>query len=401
MLPVLAFLILLPIAIVVALPAICDLWCLFSRGTPDSPDQPSGSGTQPIIFLVPAHDEALLIRRCVRSLLGQRYPREHLMVAVVADNCTDDTATAAREEGATVLERQSEADRGKGHAIAWALQRLPLDRFAAVVIVDADTLVDDDYALHLASWAPLEDRAIQSYDGMSNEFENWLTRMAGVLTRNRYGIALPLKVKAGLSVPLTGDGTVLGSRLLQRSPWSVATITEGWELYARYTLDGLRVIYEPRSRLYAQETKALSQSRSQRERWTAGRLAVLRMYLPAILTRGRASLLQRLDLIAELTNLGPVMRGAIGIAGTAVALGAGVPGWPLLVTLFASGVVQPALYSAISLATHPQPGRTLAAFLRLPMYAVWRVAVGIRAFALSGKTLWVRTSRHEEADRRS
>ena len=401
MLPLLASALLFLVALVVALPAICDLWCLLKSGVRSVPVQPEATGTQPVIFLVPAHNEALLIRRCVRSLLAQRYPREELMVAVVADNCSDETAAAAREEGATVLERNSETDRGKGHAIAWALKQLPLDRYAAVIIVDADTLVDDDYALQLARWCPLEDRAIQSYDGMSNEFENWLTRMAGVLTRNRYGIALPLKVGAGLSVPLTGDGTVLGSSLLARSPWSVATITEGWELYARYTLDGLQVIYEPRSRLYAQETRGLAQSRSQRERWTAGRLAVLRMYLPAILTRGRATLLQRLDLIAELTNLGPIMRAAIGVAGIAVVAATRIPAWPALTALFATGVLQPALYSAISLASHPQRTQTLIAFLRLPFYALWRVGVGIRAFALSGKTLWVRTSRHEEADRRS
>jgi cellulose synthase/poly-beta-1,6-N-acetylglucosamine synthase-like glycosyltransferase len=401
MLPILATVLLAPLAFVIALPAVCDLWCFLARVTRRPEPLPESSGTEPIIFLVPAHNEAMLIRRCVRSLLAQRYPREHLMVAVVADNCTDDTAVAAREEGATVFERSSETDRGKGHAIAWALERLPLDRFAAVVIVDADTLVDDDYALHLSAWSPLEDRAIQSYDGMSNEFENWLTRMAGVLTRNRYGIALPLKVRAGLSVPLTGDGTVLGSKLLQRSPWSVATITEGWELYARYTLDGLQVLYEPRSKLYAQETKGLAQSRSQRERWTAGRLAVLRLYLPDILTRGRVSLLQRLDLVAELTNLGPIMRAAIGTAGAVGAGLAGLPGWPLLATLFASGVLQPGFYTVLSLTRHPQPWATVVAFLRLPLYAVWRVAVGIRAFALSGKTLWVRTSRHEEADRRT
>jgi cellulose synthase/poly-beta-1,6-N-acetylglucosamine synthase-like glycosyltransferase len=400
MIATLVSILLFPLALVIALPAICDLWCFFRAGLRQLPEEPDNGGTQPLIFLVPAHNEAMLIRRCVRSLLAQRYPREHLMVAVVADNCSDDTAAAAREEGATVLERQSATDRGKGHAIAWALTQLPLDRYAAVVIVDADTLVDDDYALHLARWAPLEERAIQSYDGMSNEYENWLTRMAGMLTRNRYGIALPLKVKAGLSVPLTGDGTVLGTRLLARSPWSVATITEGWELYARYTLDGLRVVYEPRSRLYAQETRGLSQSRSQRERWTAGRLAVLRMYLGPILTHRGTSVLQRLDLIAELTNLGPIMRAAIGVAGALAAAGARVPLWPVLAILFATGLLQPAAYSAISLASHPQPGKTLIAFVRLPLYAVWRVAVGLRAFALSGKTLWVRTSRHEEADRR-
>ncbi|MBK8005199.1 MAG: hypothetical protein IPK12_15045 [Gemmatimonadetes bacterium] len=101
-----------------------------------------------------------------------------------------------------------------------------------MVIVDADTILDSQYSRELMRFAPLEDKAVQSYDGMSNEFENWLTRLAGLLTRSRYGIAMPLKVHAGLNVPLTGDGTVLGTTLLRREPWRVETITEGWELSA-------------------------------------------------------------------------------------------------------------------------------------------------------------------------
>jgi 1,2-diacylglycerol 3-beta-glucosyltransferase len=386
---------LLLLAVVVALPALAD-FLMALRGLGRARQLPSPQVPQPLVYLVPAHDEEMLIGRAVRSLLGQDYPRELLTVAVIADNCTDQTAELAREAGAMVLERQSETERGKGHAIAWALRTLPLQRWAAVVIVDADTILDPGYSAELMRFAPLEHKAVQSFDGMSNEFENWLTRLAGLLTRSRYGIAMQLKVRAGLNVPLTGDGTVLGTALLREEPWRVETITEGWELYARYTLRGRKIHYAGGAKLYAQETRSLRQSRTQRERWTAGRFAVLRLYWRQILGSGKCSWLERLDLLAELSHPGPVMRGWLGLVGAAGTLTLQPWGWPVSAGLFATGVLQPVLYAALALRDHPQPAATLGALARLPAYALWRGVVGVRAALVSGRGAWTRTARHAE-----
>ena len=55
-------------------------------------------------ILVPAHDETMLIARCVASLQRLNWPRDRFRVIVVADNCTDTTAVAARRAGARVLQ---------------------------------------------------------------------------------------------------------------------------------------------------------------------------------------------------------------------------------------------------------------------------------------------------------
>ena len=52
------------------------------------------------MVLVPAHDEATLIARCVGSLKAQTYPADLYELIVIADNCTDDTAAVARAAGA-------------------------------------------------------------------------------------------------------------------------------------------------------------------------------------------------------------------------------------------------------------------------------------------------------------
>src|SRR5690349_8138955 len=57
------------------------------------------------LVAIPAHDEEMGIAATVRSCLNLDYPAELFEVVVIADNCTDRTADAACNEGATVIRR--------------------------------------------------------------------------------------------------------------------------------------------------------------------------------------------------------------------------------------------------------------------------------------------------------
>ena len=389
---VLAFL-LVPVAVYVSLPALSDIWAVAASLFQPGPGQlPEPESSPRLLFLVPAHNEMLLIERCVHSLLAQAYPREALSVVVIADNCSDETSTLARAAGAHVLERSTTSDHGKSHAIRWALAELP-DAFDAMVIVDADSVVAPDFGRMLALTPGLRTVAVQAYDGLNNEFENALTRLAGVLTRARYHVALRIKSAARLNCPLTGNGISLGREVLARFGWAPKTVTEGWELYASLTLAGVDCLYCPKARVEAQETRELGQSRSQRARWTTGRMQVLRLYGREIFGSRDITSLQKLDLLAELSSLGPIVRGGIALVGLAACILAKPLGYRLLVLLFSSGAVQPALYAALAMPGHPQPLRTLSAFAYLPVYAVWRLGVAVQALIQGRSKVWVRTGR--------
>src|SRR5271156_3379381 len=58
-----------------------------------------------LAIVVPAHDEAAAIVRCVRSIACVQPDSVETQIVVVADNCTDATADLARGAGARVLER--------------------------------------------------------------------------------------------------------------------------------------------------------------------------------------------------------------------------------------------------------------------------------------------------------
>ena len=92
-----------------------------------------------IAVLVPAHDEAAGISSTLKTLLPQLTERDRLVV--VADNCSDETASIARTCGATVIERHDSERRGKGYALDFGLNFLASAPPDVVVVVDADCLV--------------------------------------------------------------------------------------------------------------------------------------------------------------------------------------------------------------------------------------------------------------------
>lgn len=94
-----------------------------------------------LAVLVPAHDEELVIASTIASVLKAVPPAN---VHVVADGCDDDTAAIARSYGVNVLELHPSY--GKAGGIETAVRAFDLSRrFGALLIVDADTELDDRY----------------------------------------------------------------------------------------------------------------------------------------------------------------------------------------------------------------------------------------------------------------
>lgn len=104
-----------------------------------------------VAVVVPAHNEEPVIAATIDSVL-RLVPVEQ--VHVVADGCTDTTAAIARARGVNVLALTP--GRGKAGAIEAALRRFNiLERFAVLLIVDADTRLDERY---LERGLPMLDR---------------------------------------------------------------------------------------------------------------------------------------------------------------------------------------------------------------------------------------------------
>jgi cellulose synthase/poly-beta-1,6-N-acetylglucosamine synthase-like glycosyltransferase len=350
--------------------------------------------TPRLLFLIPAHEEQLLITGCVRSLVHMDYPPPARRVLVIADNCTDDTAKLARQEGAEVLERFDRELPGKPRAIAWALSQIDLKAWDACVIVDADSVVAPSFATGLARLAPLNDIVFQSNIAVLNEFESWLTRLGGVLSRLRYEFTYPLKQSAGLNCPVMGNGMGFGTNLLMRDGWRAFSITEDSELYAIYTEAGIPIRHASLCDLYSQEVRSLEQGATQRRRWLAGRISVIRQWGVRLVRSPRISWHQKLDAFVELGLASPVLHflAATGVASISLLAIRGPLGW--WIAAAAAGSLSALILSTIMVfCRHPQPWRTLSALFMLPVYAAWRLVVVVRTVFTLRDTTWRKTAR--------
>jgi biofilm PGA synthesis N-glycosyltransferase PgaC len=89
-----------------------------------------------ISVLIPAHNEARVLRECLDAVMVQTLPVDQIVV--VADSCTDETAHVARSYGATVVETQQ-----SGKAASQDVG-LPYVEGTILVCIDADTIIAPD-----------------------------------------------------------------------------------------------------------------------------------------------------------------------------------------------------------------------------------------------------------------
>ena len=144
----------------------CLLYQYFMALASIRPSQPApataGARTR-FAILIPAHNEAPVLRATLARMQGLAYPRALFDVHVVADHCSDETATVAREGGAVAHERDSLPRGRKAYALQWLLARIlrgPTD-YDAVAIFDADSLISPDFLAAMDGHLQAGARALQ------------------------------------------------------------------------------------------------------------------------------------------------------------------------------------------------------------------------------------------------
>lgn len=86
-----------------------------------------------ISFVIPCYNEEKYIRDCIRSIVREVRLLPHYEIIVVDNNCTDNTAAIAREEGATVI-----VERKKG--VVFARQAgYEAAQYELIANIDADS----------------------------------------------------------------------------------------------------------------------------------------------------------------------------------------------------------------------------------------------------------------------
>lgn len=363
------------------------LWFLAWRSRRPRPAPPETGATPFFSIVVPAHDEEEMIASTVKKILACDYPRDRFALYVVADNCTDATARLAREAGATALERTDAVNRGKGHALAFALDQIKERAGDAVLFLDADSSPEPDYLRVMARYVARGDRMIQGRYEVDGPDRNWFTRLTSTsfVFRNRW--QFPALDALGLTLPLRGSGMCFATPVIYSLGWTAHGLTEDTEMTLRLIRAGIPVTFAPDavSRQFMPETPA--EAATQRLRWSAGesgvRKTLLKQEIPWAFKARRWRDLLSLILMAA-PPFSVQLCAALGFATLTGILGMSLK-WTWGFILLAFGC-----YFLLGVGRLDRQG--LAAVAMLPVFVVWRV--GIHLVACFRKPMdWIRTPR--------
>lgn len=279
-------------------------------------------------LLICARNERASIRGIVSDLQAQRYPRERFEVVVVAHNCTDDTASVARDTGARIVEA-NDGRRGKAHAVSAGMRELP-DTVDYVGVFDADSRVDEDFLTAVAmSITGEECLQAETVPELTHE---WLAGGYGLGRRARNVMWWRPREALGLGVTISGTGWFITPSLHAELGPRLKTLTEDLELSTLMYSEGHTVRYSSDAVVTVQEPRTFDSSMNQRTRWVRGHLRVVRRYWPTLLGRGVSGDMRALDMAVYLvaptrmlTRVGVTLGVLMACARSAQAVS-----WPLL-----------------------------------------------------------------------
>lgn len=238
-------------------------------------------------ILIPAHNEAKVIGQLLDSLERQQYPKQYFDVYVSCDNCSDNTADIAKAKHALPLIRNDPLHPGKTWNVRWALTQIPLAKYDAVALFDADNVAASQFLSSMNYYleAHPDIEAVQGYLDTKNPHDSWVTRVYALnyWYINRFWQLA--RVNWGLSAALGGTGLVIRTSCIRRIGWELQSLTEDLEFSTRLVLEGGRVGWNEWAVTYDEKPITHSASRRQRTRWLQGHYWVLWHYGPKLALR--------------------------------------------------------------------------------------------------------------------
>lgn len=223
-------------------------------------------------LLVAAHNEEIVIGNMVDSLMALDYDKDAYDVFVIADNCTDNTASVAREHGAIVYERFNATQRGKGFALEWMFDKLfnMEKKYDYIGIFDADNLVDSKFLFEMNKQINNGYSVVQGYVDSKNPFDSWITCAYSFSFWSVSRVFQMARHNLGLSCQLSGTGFVMKTELLQKLGWGATCLTEDMEFTMKLALNDEKVGWAHKAIIYDEKPLTLVQSWKQRKRWMQG-----------------------------------------------------------------------------------------------------------------------------------
>ena len=348
-----------------------------------------------IAVLVPAHNEEKGLEPTLTNIKEQLRPGDQLVV--VADNCSDETASVAANAGAMVTVRNNLSRIGKGYALDWGLTFLAVAPPDIVVVIDADCQIAAGSLDRLAALSEQQHRPVQGLYLMSAPNGSAINHQVATFAWRLKNWMRPLGLKAlGLPCQLMGTGMAFPWSLIRSTNLSSSEIVEDLKLGLDLARAGCAPIFCPSAIVTSNFPQTIEGSKAQRQRWEQGHVSlILTKAVPllvlAIRQRNPSLFALVLDLLVPPLSLLILLLTAAALA-SALAVCFGASPIPLLLNL--SGLCVIALGIIFAWSRHAQDILPPAQLGLIPRYIFAKLWLYLATLFGRKISSWVRADRN-------
>jgi cellulose synthase/poly-beta-1,6-N-acetylglucosamine synthase-like glycosyltransferase len=348
-----------------------------------------------VAVLIAAHNEEIVIGGTISTIIPQLSDRDQLIV--IADNCSDRTATIAGSFNITVLERQNLQQKGKGYALDYGLQSIQHNPYDVVIVLDADCHIEPNYIKSLAQLAMTSGRPVQPVNLLYRVDESNLKSAISELAFIVKNLVRP-KGLAQLNLPcMITMGTAYPWSIINQVSLASDNLVEDMQLGIDLAIAGNPALFCLDTKVTGVLPQKERAATTQRTRWEHGHLSTLQTQVPYLLKESWRQ--KRLDLLSIALDLSiPPLSFLVII-------------WFVVATIGLSlGIIEGTLNSAIYWTTveglllfvaifsaWAKFGRKIIPFkslLRIPGYIFWKAPIYL-AFLIRPQQKWIRTERDQ------
>jgi cellulose synthase/poly-beta-1,6-N-acetylglucosamine synthase-like glycosyltransferase len=367
---------------------------------PEEKTMSSSNAETRFAILIPAHNEAQIIGRTLKSIDMLDYPSRLYATWVIADNCSDETQDIAQKWGGNCLERIDNDRRGKGFALKWAFEQLRqmkrLESYDAFIIIDADTIVSSGFLRAMDARVARGELAIQGYyDVIEPEASPMasLSYLGFFLSRN---LRYRGRTRLGWSSNLLGNGMCFSKDVISQYGWPAISIVEDMEYAVMLQLKGTKITFAPEARVFAEIPGTFKDARVQRSRWDIGRFQVRNKYVIRLIKETiKQGKLSYLDTAMELL----IPPFSLFVTACFVLFGLFLATtYKGLNTLSVIWFIIPSaltMYVLVGIVMAKASWRTYKNLIYAPFFLIWRVTTVCWGYFFSIGKQWIKTSRKQ------
>ena len=246
------------------------IYSLASLGTRKS-YYPTANKQHKFAILFPAYKEDRVILPVVESFLQQHYPQELYKVIVISDHMQETTNERLAQLPITLLKANYE-NSSKAKALNFAMDHFERDEFDAVVILDADNIVDTNFLLEINKVFDAGVQAIQAHRTAKNRNTD-IAVLDGVSVEVNNSIFRRGHVRLGISSALIGSGMIFNYQWFHDNVKHLVTTGEDKELEVLLLKQRIFIEFLDEVYVYDEKTQGEKGFYNQRRRWLATQFA--------------------------------------------------------------------------------------------------------------------------------